>query len=59
MNRKFINFTNDELDRLAEALKVYGDKNLLKQVNKEIRTRERHLKLFEEWKSTHAKAHVC
>lgn len=38
--RKFISFTNKELDILVDALMEYGNKELLKQANDEIRERK-------------------
>lgn len=59
MKRKFIRFTDDELSRLADAIKAYGDQDLLKQVNDEIRERKRAQKQYEEWARNRPNFYCC
>lgn len=59
MKRKFINFTDDELDVLTGALKNYDALSLLKQANEEIRTREYNRKRDEERTKNHPEIYCC
>ena len=59
MKRKFISFTDKELNTLVDALEVYGAPNLLKQVNEEMREREYNKKRHEEWIKTQPKIYCC
>lgn len=59
MKRKFISFTDKELNILADALEVYGAPDLLKQVNKEMREREYNRKQHEEWMKNQPKIYCC
>ena len=52
MGRKFIRFSNAELDTIGKALKEYGASDLLKQVEKEKAQREYDTKVLEEWMGT-------
>lgn len=57
--RKFISFTDSELNILGDALEVYGAPDLLKQVNKEQREREHSRKLHEELMNSRPKIYCC
>lgn len=57
--RKFISFTNEELNTLEKALKSYGASSLLKQVNEEVREREYNMKRYEEWQNSQPKIYCC
>lgn len=59
MERKFISFTNNELNILADALKLYGSNDLLKQVNLEMKEREYHRKRHEEWLNRQPQIYCC
>ena len=59
MKRKFISFTDKELNILADALEVYGAPDLLKQANKEMREREYNRKQHEEWMKNQPKVYCC
>ena len=59
MKRKFISFTDNELNILADALEVYDAPDLLKQVNTEMREREYNKKRHEEWAKTQPKIYCC
>ena len=59
MKRKFINFTDNELNTLADALEKHGASDLLKQVNKEKKDREYHRKRYEEWSNIQPKVYCC
>lgn len=49
--RKFINFTDAELNILGDALEEYGAPSLLKEVNEEWRQRNRDRKERDEWRN--------
>lgn len=59
MKRKFITFTDSELNTLADALKMYGDSTLLNQVKREISEREYRRKQYRESIRQHPKIYCC
>lgn len=59
MKRKFISFTDKELNILADALEEYGAPDLLNQLNMEMREREYNRKRHEEWIKTQPKIYCC
>lgn len=59
MKRKFIYFTDSELNILADAIEEYRCPDLMKQINEEIRTREYNKKQHEEWMKNQPKIYCC
>ena len=59
MKRKFISFTDSELNILADALEAYNAPELLKQLNQEIKEREYNRKRHEEWAKSQRKSYCC
>lgn len=59
MKRKFISFTDKELNILADALEEYGAPNLLGQIEQEVKERERSRKRHEEWLKSQPKIYCC
>lgn len=59
MKRKFIGFTDEEINILADALEAYGTTGLLEQVNDEIKEREYIRKRHEEWANQQTKIYCC
>lgn len=57
--RKFISFTDKELDILEDALEEYGDLNLLNLLNEEKREREYNIKRYDEWRKNKTKIYCC
>jgi hypothetical protein len=57
--RKFINFSDKELNILADAIERYGCPDLMKQINDEIKTREYNKKRVEEWAKQKPTFYCC
>ena len=55
MKRKFINFSDKELNILEDAIKIYGSPDLLKQIKQEKKNREYARKQYEEWQKNKPK----
>lgn len=57
--RKFISFTNDELNTMLDIFEKHKATELLNLVKGEIRIREQYKKEHEEWLKNQPTAYVC
>lgn len=57
--RKFISFSDAELNVLENALRTCDEKELLKQLNEERREREYIRKTNEEWLNSRPTIYCC
>lgn len=57
--RKFISFTDSELDTLANAVQQCGARDILTQIHDEIRIRKNNKKQYREWQKNKPKIYCC